>query len=101
MTGPEDFPATDVLRWEQSTVDKAFAELVMGDDNARNAADWQRRLANIEQVHTGREIRIVVVKERQFTPRQKLLIITGINGALWVGIVGVVLAIYATWLVIR
>ena len=27
MTGPEDFPATDVRNWQQSTVDKAFAEL--------------------------------------------------------------------------
>ena len=30
MTGPEDFPATDVLSWEQSTVDRAFAGMTAG-----------------------------------------------------------------------
>jgi hypothetical protein len=95
MTGPEDFPATDVLRWEQSTVDKAFAEMVMGEDNARNAADWKQRLADIEAV-TGCELQVVVVEEELPVGLWGWLVVGAVSAGLWYGIISGLL-----WLVRR
>jgi hypothetical protein len=75
MTGPEDFPATDVRNWQQSTVDKAFAELMIADDDD----------ANVDEPIT----------------RWQLLLILGISAALWAGIIAAVVAIWTTWLVAR
>jgi hypothetical protein len=97
MTGPEDFPATDVLRWEQVTVDKAFAEMVMVDDNARNAADWEQRLADNEDV-TDCDLGVMFVEEPRF--QWELLLITATALAFWVGIGAAGVAAW-NWLVPR